>query len=143
VNGVWIGVDVGTVRVGVARSDPGGVLATPLITLARDRQAGRDVAELAELVRRVGAVGVVVGLPITLAGREGSSAAMAREYGAQLAAAIAPIPVRHADERLTTVSAERKLRQGGVRGRARRAVIDQAAAVELLQHWLDASSREM
>jgi putative Holliday junction resolvase len=135
--GVWIGVDVGTVRVGVARSDPNGVLATPLATLARDPAANRDVAELSDLVREHAAVGVVVGLPRTLADREGSSALMARDYAASLAHAISPIPVRHVDERLSTVSAQRKLAQGSIRGRARRAVIDQVAAVELLQHWLD------
>ena len=136
--GVWLGVDVGTVRVGVARSDPAGGLATPLVTLRRDAHANRDIAELAALVAEHGAVGVVVGLPRTLAGREGPSARFAREYAALLAAAIDPIRVEHVDERLTTVSAERKLSEGGVRGsRAKRAVIDQAAAVELLQHWLD------
>jgi putative Holliday junction resolvase len=138
VSGVWIGVDVGTVRVGVARSDPGGILATPVATLTRDVRNNADLAELAALVLEYEAVGVVVGLPRTLAGREGSSAEMAREYAAALAEAIRPVPVEHVDERLTTVSAQRKLLQGGVRGsRAKRAVIDQAAAVELLQHWLD------
>jgi putative Holliday junction resolvase len=136
--GVWLGVDVGTVRVGVARSDPAGMLATPLATLARDRAGGRDLAELAQLVIDLEAVGVVVGLPRTLAGREGKSAEMARNYGDSLASRIAPVPVRHVDERLTTVSAQRKLHQNGVRGsKAVRSVIDQAAAVELLQHWLD------
>jgi putative Holliday junction resolvase len=135
--GVWIGVDVGTVRVGVARSDPRGVLATPLVTLKRDVGGNRDISELTALVREHDAVGVVVGLPRTLANREGASAVMAREYGAAVATAISPTPVHYLDERLTTVSAQRKLSRGGVRGTARRAVIDQAAAVELLQHWLD------
>jgi putative Holliday junction resolvase len=135
--GVWLGVDVGTVRVGVARSDPAGILATPLVTLQRDTAGDRDIAELAELVRETGAVGVVLGLPRTLRGRDGPSALMAREYGERLARRI-EVPVRHVDERLTTVSAQRKLRTGGIRGgRATRAVIDQAAAVELLQHWLE------
>lgn len=137
--GVWIGVDAGTVRVGVARSDPAGVLATPVATLRRDRTGNADIAQLAELVRDTGAVGVVVGMPRTLGDREGSSAHMARAYADALAAAVDPVPVRLVDERLTTVSAQRKLRQGGVRGRAQRAVIDQAAAVELLQHWLDSA----
>lgn len=137
-SGVWFGVDVGTVRVGVARSDPAGILATPVATLARDVDTGTDLDELAELVRGGAAAGVVVGLPLTLRGREGPSAADARAYAAQLATRVAPVPVEFADERLTTVSAERKLGQSGVRGRARRAVVDQAAAVELLQHWLDA-----
>lgn len=136
--GIWIAVDVGTVRVGVAKSDPGGILASPLATLQRDVVENSDITELAQLTRDLGAVGVVVGLPRTLAGREGKSAEMARTYGELLAARIAPIPVRHLDERLTTVSAQRKLHQNGVRGsRAVRAIIDQAAAVELLEHWLD------
>ncbi len=139
--GVWLAVDVGTVRVGVARSDPGGVLASPWVTLARDVKSNSDIAELAELTRSAGAVGVVVGLPRTLRGQEGASAVMARDYAARLAEAVRPVPVVHLDERLTTVSAQRKLRQVGVRGRAQRAKIDQAAAVELLQHWLDGRSR--
>jgi putative holliday junction resolvase len=138
--GVWFAVDVGTVRVGVARSDPRGVLAVPVTTLTRDAKGGRDVSELVELVAEYEAVGVVVGLPRTLAGREGQSAEMARTYGAQLAQRLAPVPVEYLDERLTTVSAQRKLHQNGVRGRAGRSVIDQAAAVELLQHWLDIRS---
>ncbi|HZY76834.1 MAG TPA: Holliday junction resolvase RuvX [Jatrophihabitantaceae bacterium] len=136
--GTWLGIDVGTVRVGVAKSDPSGILATPLVTLSRDTRDDRDIAELAALVAEHAAVGVVVGLPRTLAGREGTSAQFARDYAARLAAVIAPVPVEHVDERLTTVSAQRKLQQGGVKGsKAKRAVIDQAAAVELLQHWLD------
>lgn len=139
---MWLAVDVGTVRVGVARSDPAGILATPLTTLARDATRNEDVVELARLVHDLGAVGVVVGLPRTLAGREGKSAEMARKYADMLGSKISPIPVRHVDERLTTVSAERKLHQNGVRGsKAIRAVIDQAAAVELLQHWLDSQRR--
>jgi putative Holliday junction resolvase len=135
--GVWLGVDVGTVRVGVARSDPAGILASPLVTLRRDPVADTDIAELARLVAEHEAVGVVVGLPRTLRGAEGSSAQFARAYGERVAAAVAPVPVRHVDERLTTVSAERKLAASGRRGRSRRAVVDQAAAVELLQHFLD------
>jgi putative Holliday junction resolvase len=137
-SGVWLGVDVGSVRVGVARSDPSGILATPVVTLTRDPAGNRDIAALAELVREHEAVGVVVGLPRTLANREGPSAIMARAYAELLAEAIRPVPVEHVDERLTTVSATRKLHDGGVRGsRSTRAVIDQAAAVELLQYWLD------
>jgi putative Holliday junction resolvase len=137
VTGVWLGVDVGTVRVGVARSDPAGILASPLVTLRPEQ-----VDELAALVREHEAVGVVVGLPRTLRNAEGASAEMARTFGTTLAEVIRPIPVEYVDERLTTVSAERKLAERGVRGRARRSVIDQAAAVELLQHWLEARRRD-
>lgn len=139
--GVWLGVDVGTVRVGVARCDAAGILATPLLTLARDPAEHRDVAAVAALVAEHGAAGVVIGLPITLTGQEGRSAQLAREYGGALAALIAPVPVCYVDERLTTVTAQRKLAQGGLRGsRAKRAVVDQVAAVELLQQWLDSNS---
>ncbi|MDT4921346.1 MAG: putative pre6S rRNA nuclease, partial [Pseudonocardiales bacterium] len=76
-SGTWIAVDVGSVRVGIARSDPRGVLAVPVVTLARDPAGDRDVAELAALVAEYEAVGVVVGLPRTLAGREGTAAQLA------------------------------------------------------------------
>jgi len=86
-------------------------------------------------------VGVVIGLPRTLAGREGPAVSAAREYGSALAARIAPITVEYADERMTTVVAQRNLTSSGVRGRAKRARVDQAAAVEILQSFLDRSSQ--
>jgi putative Holliday junction resolvase len=136
-SGIWFGVDVGTVRVGIARSDPRGVLAVPVVTLHRDPRRDSDIDELANLIAEYEAVGVVVGLPRTLAGQEGRAAALAREYGDKLAAVVAPRTVHYVDERNTSITAARKLRQSGVRERAGRAVIDQLAAVEVLQHWLD------
>jgi len=132
--------------VGVAVADPDGILATPLVTLRRDSTASRDglPADVAELVRLVEAhesVEVVVGLPVTLAGTEGSAAAHVRAYAQALARAVAPVPVRLADERMSTVAAGRRLSERGVRGGRRRAVVDQAAAVEILQSWLDAARR--
>jgi putative Holliday junction resolvase len=135
--GVWLGVDVGSVRVGVAKSDAGGSLASPLITLRRDVRTDSDVDELAALVSEHAATGVVVGLPRTLRGAEGSAAQLAREYGDRLQARISPTRVVFVDERLTTVMAGRTLTDGGIRGRAQRAVIDQMAAVLILQQWLD------
>ena len=135
--GVVVAVDVGTVRVGVAASDPSGLLASPVATLARDPRGDADLDGLAALVAEREAVEVVVGLPRHLSGREGESVAMARSYAEALAARVAPVPVRLVDERLTTVTAERDLRAAGVAGRARRAVVDQAAAVALLQSVLD------
>ncbi|BBY00318.1 Holliday junction resolvase RuvX [Mycobacterium seoulense] len=131
-----IGIDVGSVRIGVACSDPDGILATPVETVRRDR-SGKHVRRLAELAAELGAVEVVVGLPRTLADRTGPSAIDAMELAETLAQRIAPTPVRLADERLTTVSAQRSLRAAGVRAREQRAVIDQAAAVAILQSWLD------
>lgn len=133
-----MGVDVGTVRVGVARTDPRGVLAVPVETVARDRKHGRDFARLEALIEEYEAVGVVVGLPLTLAGEHGRSAGSATGFADELRARIAPIPVMLADERLTTVAAMRILSANGVRARAGRAVIDQIAAVQILQGWLDA-----
>jgi putative Holliday junction resolvase len=131
---VRLGVDVGSVRVGVAACDPAAVLATPVATLRRDRG---DLAELARLAREREAVEVLVGLPRTLAGREGVAAAAAVSYARRLAATLAPTPVRLVDERLSTVGAQRGLRAGGVSVRKGRAVVDQAAAVIILQSALD------
>jgi putative Holliday junction resolvase len=131
-----LGVDVGSVRIGVAVSDPDGILATPVETIRRDR-TDRHARRLAQLVTELEAVEVVVGLPRTLADRTGPSAEDAIAVAEQLGRRVAPVPVRLADERLTTVSAQRSLREAGVRARGQRAMIDQAAAVGILQSWLD------
>ncbi len=141
--GARLGVDVGTVRVGVAVSDPRAVLATPLATLARDPDSepapgDADIEVLADLVVEHRAMGVVIGLPRSLSGEEGAAAARARTYAAVVAARIAPVWVRLVDERLTSVDAHRALRDSGVAGRRQRAVVDQAAAVLILQTALDA-----
>jgi putative Holliday junction resolvase len=136
-DGVRIGVDVGTVRVGVAACDPGGLLASPLTTLARDLRGGADLDKLARLVAEREAVEVVVGLPRSLSGKSGPAARAAREY----AQSLAEIPVRLSDERLTTVAATRRLAEAGTRGRKGRQVVDRSAAVLILQGWLDAARR--
>lgn len=139
--GVRVGVDVGTVRVGVALSDPSGMLATPHATLARrwpdDEPATDDISEIVALVGERDAVEVVLGLPRSLDGSEGPAARAARTYAAELARRIAPVGVRLVDERLTSVDAHRTLRESGVSGRRQRAVVDQAAAVLILQAALD------
>ena len=136
--GVRIGVDVGTVRVGVARSDPSGVLATPVETVPRDLARGTDLARIVEIVTECAAVEVVVGLPRGLSGREGDAAAGARKYAVAIARRIAPVSVRVVDERLSTVTAQRSLREAGVKSRRHRPVVDQVAAVVILQSALDA-----
>lgn len=150
VRGRRLGIDVGTVRIGVAISDPDGVLATPLATVPRDRSelpedddtwVPADVAELARLVAEHEIVEVVVGLPVTLAGTESYSAMHVRSYAQVLAEAVAPVPVILADERMSTAAASRRLSERGVRGGRQRAVVDQAAAMEILQGWLDAARR--
>jgi putative holliday junction resolvase len=132
--GVRLAVDVGSVRVGVARSDPGGVLASPLTVV---RSGRGDLDELAALATSAGAIEVVVGLPTSLSGREGAAAATARSFATQLAGRLAPVPVRLFDERFTTTQAHEALRRGGKDSRARRSVVDAAAAAVLLQAALD------
>lgn len=136
-----MGVDVGSVRVGVALSDPAGVLASPLVTLARDNRSRRDLARLGELVLEYAVVEVIVGLPRQLSGHQGVAARDARAYAERLGRRIDPVPVRLFDERLTTVVASRTLRAQGIRGQEQRAVIDQAAAAYILQGWLDGGAR--
>lgn len=131
--GVRLGVDVGTVRIGVARSDPHGLLATPLETVPRG--AG-DLARIAELAVEHGAAEIVVGLPIALSGNETASTADARRFAAELAH-VQGSPVRLVDERLSSVSANAALKAAGRDSRSSRSVVDQVAAVIILQYALD------
>ncbi|MGA8209083.1 MAG: Holliday junction resolvase RuvX [Nocardioidaceae bacterium] len=133
--GVRLGVDVGDVRIGVARCDPSGTIATPVETV---RRGAGDLGRLAELTVQEEAVELVLGLPRSLSGGEGPAAAKVRLFAAAVAATVAPVPVRLHDERLSTVSAEAVLRSQGRKGARRRAVVDQAAAVVILQNALDA-----
>ena len=129
-----LGVDLGDARVGVATSDPAGLIATPVETVPR---GPGDLRRLAALVVEHEAVEVVLGLPRSLSGGEGPAAAKVREFARSLAEAVRPVPVRLCDERLSTVTAEAVLRGQGRKGRKRRAVVDQAAAVVILQSALD------
>jgi putative Holliday junction resolvase len=143
--GVRLGVDVGSVRVGVAICDPDGILATPLATVARDTtqrdDPPSDIAEIARLAHEHEAIEVIVGLPVNLAGKEGPAAIVTRQYVELLKTVVDPLPVLLVDERMSTVAAARRLSERGVRGKRQRAVVDQAAAVEILQGWLDAQRR--
>ena len=132
--GVRLGVDVGAVRIGVASCDPAGLIATPVVTLRRGRG---DLAELARLATERDAVEVVVGLPRTLAGREGRAASEVVAFAQRLADTLGSTPVRLVDERLSTVGAQRDLRASGRDSRRGRSVVDQAAAVIILQTALD------
>lgn len=140
--GVVVGVDVGSVRIGVAASDPDRLLAVPVATVPRDADAepdaaASDISEIAAIVGERAAALVVVGLPRSLAGVEGAAASWARKYAAVLAARVAPVEVRLVDERFTTTDAHRALRDSGVAGRRHRSMVDQAAAVLILQTALD------
>ncbi len=138
--GVRLGVDVGSVRVGLAASDPSGLLASPVETVPRD--ASRAVAPTwpasPPWPPSSTPLEVVVGLPRHLSGAEGEAARLARAYAADVARLVDPIPVRLVDERLTTVESHRRLRESGVAGRSQRGVVDQTAAVLILQSALDA-----
>lgn len=129
-----LGVDPGDARIGVARSDPSGMLATPVETV---RRGNGDLRRIHRILAEENAVEVVMGLPRSLGGGEGPAALKTREFAVRLARRIAPVPVRLVDERLTTVTAEAMLRDQR-KGAKRRAVVDQVAAVVILQQALDA-----
>ena len=131
--GVRLGVDVGTVRVGVARSDLHGMLATPVETVQR---GSGDTARVLALAAELEVLEIVVGLPLALSGAETASTGDARRFAERLAVE-GSFPVRLVDERLSTVSAHAQMRAAGRSQRQSRAVIDQAAAVIILQHALD------
>jgi putative Holliday junction resolvase len=132
-SGVWAAVDVGKVRVGVAATDPEGLMAFPVETVSR----GEDTADrIAEIVTERGVVAVFVGLPLTLSGEEGVAARDARGFAGSLSQRLS-VPVRLADERLSTSAASTALREAGWDTRRQRPVIDQAAAVVILEAVLD------
>jgi putative holliday junction resolvase len=137
-HGRRVGVDVGDVRIGLATCDPDGMIATPLETVAR---GDGDLSAIRAHVVELGAVEVVVGLPRSLSGRDGPAAAKARDFAGTLVAELhrtgTEVPVRLCDERLSTVTAQAHLRAGGRKSKKHRAVLDQAAAVVILQNALD------
>ncbi|HEY7858888.1 MAG TPA: Holliday junction resolvase RuvX [Candidatus Nanopelagicales bacterium] len=142
--GVRIGIDVGSVRIGVSRTDPDAVLAVPVTTVARPRRGSTprtDLSELATIVAEYAPLELVVGLPVTLDGQEGPAVAAVRDYVAELLAELEErhldVPVRLVDERLSTAVASRQLRAAGRDTRSGRAVIDQAAAVVIVQDTID------
>jgi putative Holliday junction resolvase len=132
-----LAIDVGDARIGVASCDPDGVLATPVETVP-----GRDIPaakrRLAEIVAEYEPIEVVVGLPRSLSGSEGPAAVKVRAFTQDVAKIIAPVPVRLVDERMSTVTATHGLRASGVKAKKGRAVVDQAAAVVILQSALEA-----
>lgn len=132
--GVRLGVDVGSVRVGVARCDPDGILATPVATITGAKPDTFE--ELLAIAGEHDPLEIIVGLPRSLSGNEGQAAQTARSYASELAART-KVPVRVVDERLTTVSAHSAMHSSGRAGRKHREVVDQVAAVLILQSALD------
>lgn len=139
--GPRIGVDVGKARVGVAKSDPDRVMANPVATLPRDKKQRTDLRFIADLAREYEAVCVYVGLPVNLGGEHTPSTKDAVRFARGLERMLDGIHVRLVDERLSTVSAQRQLHQAGRSVKSSRSVIDQAAAVEILENALDAEKR--
>src|ERR671935_365861 len=136
-SGRVLALDVGSRRLGVAVSDPTGTVASPRAGVPR-RPPAEDATALAALAAEHAATTLVVGLPVTLAGREGPAAKAVRAWLDELAPLLPGLDLQLADERLSTVAAERALVGGGVRRRRRRDVVDQVAASVFLQTWLDA-----
>lgn len=139
--GVRLGVDVGQARVGLAASDPDGILATPVRTLKRDAKKGFDRRMIVREALERDAVVVYVGLPVNLQGRSTASTEDAVQYAqdlaGQLQAAGSSARVHLVDERLSTVSAHRQLREAGRDTRSHRDVVDQVAAVQILEQALN------
>ena len=133
--------DLGSKRIGVAYCDSRRTLASPWGTIERSGDPGRDLEAMVRAVREVEASTVVVGLPLSLSGRPGPAAQAALREADALQRALVPlgIALETADERLTTVEAQRALRASGKTDRAARGVVDSAAAMVLLQAWLDRS----
>lgn len=138
-SGIRLGVDVGKARIGVARSDPHGMLATPVETVPRAADGRADMMRIAEIAAEHEAFEAVVGLPLNLRGERTLSTEDAEQFAHRLAAHLARtgVSVRLVDERLSTVSAQGQLRAAGKRTKQSRTIIDQAAAVVILQHALD------
>lgn len=132
-----LGIDLGSKRIGVAVSDLSGSIASPLTVVQRSKSRRHDHERLAALVRDEEAEVVVVGMPMSLSGNDGPAARAARNEVAALATVVG-VPVETHDERFTTVTANRALAERGVRGQARRQVVDKVAAAVILQSWLDA-----
>jgi putative Holliday junction resolvase len=131
-----IGLDLGDARIGVAISDDDRRMAVPVGTIHTGAPA--DLKAVAGLVEEHAATLVVVGLPLSMSGEPGSAAVKAEAFAGALRS-ILTVPVELQDERLSTVEAERGLRDAGVTGRERRRVVDRTAATVILQAWLDAT----
>lgn len=131
-----LGIDLGSKRIGIALANSDGTLATPYDVVARSGDRGRDHRAIAALAEEVGAVALVVGLPLSLDGSVGAAASAALAEADELAEATG-LPVETWDERLTTVSADRDLMAMHMKAGARRRVVDQVAAAVMLQAWLD------
>lgn len=129
-----LGIDYGDARFGIAATDPLGILAHPVETIEVSRQD--PVERIAELVESRSIRQLVLGLPLNLDGEEGPAAAKVRAFAKKLSARLPDLPVEWIDESMTTVAAAEKLRQAGRNAKKQKGIIDQAAAVEILERWM-------
>lgn len=132
-----LGIDYGEARIGIAATDPVGIMAHPVETI--HRQKTDAVTRIVQLVQERGIRTLVLGIPVRMDGTEGSAAAKVRAFGKELAAALPGLPLVFMDECLTTVIAQEKLHAAGKKAKGFRPVIDQVAAVEILSAWLDST----
>ena len=138
--GSRLAIDVGTVRIGLAVSDPDSILSTPLPALIRSKLLTETLQEILSLISDNGVIEVYVGDPLSLSGEETASTQDARQFANQLAE-LTSVPVRLVDERLTTVTASSKLRLNGLNAKAAKDLIDSASAVEILEQALNVSKK--
>jgi putative Holliday junction resolvase len=138
--GSRLAIDVGTVRIGLAVSDPDSIVSTPLPALVRSKVLTESLQEILSLIIDNGVIDVYVGDPLSLSGSETASTKDARQFAKQLAE-LTSVPVRLVDERLTSVTASSKLRLNGVSAKAARGLIDSASAVEILEQALNISKQ--
>jgi putative holliday junction resolvase len=134
--GKRLAIDVGSVRIGLASCDPDGILSTPLSAISRSSSVSETAQEIAKLATELAVVEVLVGDPISLSGNHTSSTRDARDIATAIASEVS-VPVRLVDERLTTVSAQAKLRESGISSRDSKSLIDSASAVEILEQALN------
>lgn len=142
IRGRRLALDPGSVRIGVAVCDPDGLVATPVATVARDRRGEAHLDQIAQIATQYDVVAIIVGRPVGLSGNAGPAVAAADELAEAIGKRVAPIPIVRHDERFTTVAATQALRAAGLNSKAQRSVIDQAAAVAILQSWLDQHARK-
>ncbi len=130
-----LGIDYGEARIGIAATDPSGILAHPVESI--HLASTEPLARIGALIRQKNIRTLVLGLPVRLDGTEGTAAAKVRLFGNRLQTAYPEIPLLYIDEFLTTATAQEKLRQAGKKAKNQRPVIDQAAAVEILNNWME------
>jgi putative Holliday junction resolvase len=135
-----LGIDFGDARIGIAASDALGIMAHPVETIHRTQVD--PVTRIGEILRLRSATALVIGMPLRLDGSEGTAAEKVRAFAKQLAEAYPRVPQYFADESFSTMTAAGKLREAGRNAKQQKAIIDQAAAVEILQSWMDRNAPE-